>query len=316
MSNYTLDVISHHPKFDSKSLKKYYVDGIETVGAWGDEPFEICFKNNTWNKVQVKLSVDGTDVLSGKTATTDVDNNMWVVNGYGTLSLKAWPETNNGGAAFVFTSANNSVAIHTHGDLSSRGIIAAAVYVEGHVEPVRLTWNPPTEVHHHHHYRERQKSVDTWYGPVWVGGYAGINGTFGGHTSNVIPASYNNSCTLNSDKIGASLNDGSATYDSCEIGESEPTRSLESLVSVGAGQHVDQKITYVSGLIKPTLSETVRVRYMWYDDMVTKLKANTAAAPHPSGFPGDKSRGINLGKTPRIGSFKRTEQPEVSYSRF
>ena len=46
-----------------------------------------------------------------------------------TLSLKAWPENSKSGASFVFTSAQNSVALHTHGDLSSRGIIAAAVFV-------------------------------------------------------------------------------------------------------------------------------------------------------------------------------------------
>ena len=126
-ANYSLEVISHHPQFKNKNLRKYYVDGIDTVGAWGDEPFEIKFTNHSWQKVQVKISLDGTDVLSGATANTSVDNNMWVVNAYGTMTLKAWPETAQGGAAFVFTSANNSVAVHTHGDLSARGIIAVAV---------------------------------------------------------------------------------------------------------------------------------------------------------------------------------------------
>ena len=70
MSNYSLEVISHHPTFKNKSLRKYYVDGIDTIGAWGDEPFEIVFKNNTWQKVQVKLSLDGTDILTGEPANT------------------------------------------------------------------------------------------------------------------------------------------------------------------------------------------------------------------------------------------------------
>src|SRR3984957_20893584 len=120
MSNYTLDIISHHPQFSGKNLKKYYINGIDTVGAWGNEPFEIRFKNNTRQKVQVKISVDGTDIFTGKLADTEVSSDMWVVNGCGTLSLKAWPENNNGGAAFVFTSVNNGVATHTHGNLSSR----------------------------------------------------------------------------------------------------------------------------------------------------------------------------------------------------
>src|SRR5271168_5367765 len=96
--NYSLEIISHHPSFSNKSLRKYYVDGIDTVGAWGDEPFEIKFTNHTWQKLQVKLSLDGTDILSGQPATTEVDEHMWVVNGGATMTLKAWPETNQGGA--------------------------------------------------------------------------------------------------------------------------------------------------------------------------------------------------------------------------
>jgi hypothetical protein len=66
----------------------------------------------------MKLSLDGTDILTGKPADTQVSKDMWVVDGMKSISLKAWPEDNNGGAAFIFTSANNSVAVHTHGDLS------------------------------------------------------------------------------------------------------------------------------------------------------------------------------------------------------
>jgi hypothetical protein len=324
MSNYTLDIISHHPQFSGKSLKKYYLDGIETVGAWGNEPFEIRFKNNAYQKVQVKISVDGTDVFTGKPADTNVASDMWVVNGYGTLSLKAWPENNNGGAAFVFTSANNSVAIHTHGDLSSRGIIAAAVFTEGHVEPIRLTyepyvWTSPIIINNQQPY-----TYPTWYN------YTSQNtgGLVGGSNFGV---SYN-SCS-NSQTLGA---DGSASMDYCEIGEAAPAaadskvscnvggtrarKSLESLAAVGAGQHVDQKISYVTGLIKPVFSETVRVRYIWWDDLVADLRRNNVPSPHADGFPGDhgKHNHINLGNTPRLpthgsfsrgGSFRRAYEP-------
>lgn len=309
-TNYTLEIISHHPKFNNKSLRKYYVDGIETVGAWGDEPFEIRFKNNTWQKVQVKITLDGTDILSGQPGDTQVSKDMWVVNGYGTLSLKAWPETNNGGAAFVFTGAANSVAVHTHGDLSSRGIIAAAVFTEGHVEPIRLK---STE-HHHHHY-ERRSIAPIYHGPTWIGG-----GTFG--SGGVI---YNN----DSFTLGGTLSDTTTTcnnaapaasnYFNQEIGEGAAA-SFDSLVSVGAGEHVDQKIVEVVGLIKPTFTETVRVKYLWWDDLTAKLRTETHAKPQPTGFPGDNDRkNIDLKCTPRVGekqgSFRRVEQPQV-FDRF
>lgn len=129
---YSLEVVSAHKSFRNKSLRKYAIDGVDTVGAWGDEPFEIKFRNNTRQKIQVKVSVDGTDVLTGNPADTEISNDMWVVHGHSTLNLKAWPETKNGGAQFVFTHADKSVALNTHGDMSSKGIIAVAVYEEGH----------------------------------------------------------------------------------------------------------------------------------------------------------------------------------------
>jgi len=325
MSNYTLEIISHHPKFESKSLRKYYVDGIETVGAWGDEPFEIRFRNNTWQKVQVKLSVDGTDILTGKPATTEVSKDMWVVNGYGTLSLKAWPETNNGGAAFVFTSANNSVAVHTHGDLSSRGIIAAAVFVEGHVEPIRFTL-PSTEHHYHHHYHHDvyKSSQPTWpitTSPVWIYNNSNTTGSIQGggtYTSNTLGNMSFNSCDSSDGVVMNSVAPAAAGPDA-RAPRARRSKSLESLVAVGAGQHVDQQITYVQGLIKPSFAETVRVRYMWWDELVEALRAKDVPAPHPSGFPGDaKKVNINLGGTPRIGgnyAFPK-EAAQPVYTRF
>lgn len=319
--NYTLEIISHHPKFDKKSLRKYYVDGIETVGAWGDEPFEIVFKNHTWQKVQVKLSIDGTDILTGDKANTEVSKDMWVVNGYGTLSLKAWPETNNGGAQLVFTSANNSVAVHTHGDLSCRGIIAAAVFTESYVPPAVL--NVP--VHHYHHYDYYRRmnwwdNYDLYSSPIWIGGIYTNNtsGDLGSGNSTFSSTTVTNSISPQAD--GGTFTANSCSYNAtADAPRARKSKSLESLVAVGAGDHVDQKIVHVEGLVKPSLAETVRVRYLWWDDLVAKLKEHNVPAPHASGFPGDKKQHImSLGNTPRIGSFSRAfprEQAEPMYSR-
>ncbi len=307
--NYTLEIVSHHPDFVNKNLRKYYVDGIETIGAWGNEPFEIRFKNNTWQKIQVKLSIDGTDILSGATATTEPTKDMWVVNGYGTLNVKAWPETSNGGAQFIFASADKSVAVHTHGDLSSRGIIAAAVYTEGHVEHIKYEPYKFDQHHHHHYYPVRRRSFydDYYYGGSIIGGMANSGSTtFGGGDTY-------SSGTITMNNTG---NISDCSYNSTDIGEASfgETKSLESLVAVGAGQHVDQKITYVQGLIKPVLIETVRVRFLWWDDLVAKLRTNNVPSPHASGFPADKQNIMSLGNTPRIGhkpSFSRSVEEPV-----
>jgi hypothetical protein len=325
--NYTLEIISHHPQFDNKSLRKYYVDGIDTVGAWGNEPFEIRFKNNTWQKIQVKLSVDGTDVFTGKPADTNVSDKMWVVNGYETLSLKAWPENNNGGAGFVFTSANNSVAVHTHGNLSSRGIIAAAVFVEGHVEPVRV--NPYPWIYNPYIYTYPYQYDIT--GPTWMVLNGNANTTVVSQTGGVAFNNSNSIYNVGQNSLGSlqqscgqsstfSASMDNVTLDAAPAASDRRgevrSRKLESLVAVGAGQHVDQKISYVSGLIKPVFTETVRVRYLWWDDLVAALRKHNVPEPHASGFPGDNQRNINLGSTPRLpkhGSFRRSEP--MSYQR-
>lgn len=305
MSNYSLEIVSRHPQFDGKSLRKYHVNGIETVGAWGDEPFEIRFRNNTWQKVQVKLSVDGTDLFTGKPADTTPSDKMWVVNGYGTLSLKAWPENNNGGAAFVFTSANNSVAIHTHGDLSSRGIIAAAVFTEGHVEPIRLN--------HYHSYNISYPASSRRM-RVCSDGRDFSKGTVSNTTTsaNVFNVGDHTYGSASVDCLNVDLE---RSVEPVAAGERH-SKSLESLVAVGAGQHVNQKIVYVPGLIKPTFTETVRVRYQWWNELQDELRAANVPEPHPSGFPGDRHTGINLGNTPRLpegGVFRRAET--FSYQR-
>ena len=320
-TNYSLEVISHHPKFSGKALRQYHVDGINTVGAWGDEPFEIRFKNNTFQKVQVKISLDGTDILTGKLADTEVSKDMWVVNGYSTLSLKAWPESHEGGAAFIFTGAGNSVAVHTHGDLSNRGIIAAAVFVEGHVEP-------PVE-HHYHHYDYYQWPYHYYpylvlNGNQWT--YTSDSAKIGGLSGGLINSTY--TCSNN-----AAGNLGADGFNSCFGGDisevelcaeaAEPavsgtrSKSLQSLASVGAGQYTDQHISYVSGLIEPVLSDTVRVKYEWWDELESKLHSQfgKVAEAQPSGFPGDKKKGIDLKGTPRVGgkkgSFRRAVQRPV-----
>lgn len=43
-SKYSMDIISHHSSFKNKNLKKYNVDGIETVGAWGMSHLKLDLK--------------------------------------------------------------------------------------------------------------------------------------------------------------------------------------------------------------------------------------------------------------------------------
>lgn len=284
--SYSLEVISQHPEFKGKSLKKYGVNGMETVGAWGNEPFEVQFRNNTWNRVQVKLSLDGTDILTGKPADTLASGDMWSVAPYQTLTLKAWPETNQGGAQFIFTSAEKSVALNTHGDLTSRGVIAAAVYVEGY-QPIRID----------NTFHTTKSSSGGW------------GGTYGSSTDSLIKGMSLGDTAFNS-QVSASNSLSVPTSARIDSRRSK-SKSLQSLASVGAGQHVNQTINTIAGFTQPSLSTVVRVRYMWWSELCEELdnQFNKIAA---SGFPGERKM-IDLSRVPRVGE---SQNYDKNYIRF
>lgn len=136
--NYSLEIISRDQEYQGKNYKEYKIDDGINIGVYENEPFLIRFKNHTGKRVQVRISIDGTDVLTGKLAHTDSTNDgMWVVGAWGSMELKAWPEGNQGGAELLFTHQDDSVAANIHGNMSSKGIIAVAVFEENH-EPYSL----------------------------------------------------------------------------------------------------------------------------------------------------------------------------------
>ncbi|HVI40115.1 MAG TPA: hypothetical protein VM577_05605 [Anaerovoracaceae bacterium] len=278
--SYELQIVSQLPQFNGKALKPWFVDGIDTIGVWGDEPFELVFKNRTNEKVQVRLSVDGTDVLTAKKAHTGPEGDgMWVVNAWGSMSLKAWPETTERGRAFVFGKESNSVAAHTHGDLSSKGIIAAAVFTEG--------YKPRSDV-----YR-----FQTLGGGDYFNSGGGMSYNSGGHSKGI----------QNRRSRGGleSLND---------VSDAMPAAAP----AVGAGQEMMQKISTAQGLVQPILNRVVRTRYIWWDDLEAKLLKQGFVRPgdgHPTGFPGDREKPLaNLGSTPTMG--KAPSRPPVQIYRF
>lgn len=278
--DFSLEIISKHPDFNGRALKKYALDGINTVGVWGDEPFEVHFKNKSHEDVQVRISLDGTDVLTGKPANLEVNHDMWVVRAGRTLHLKAWAENSNGGARFVFTSGDKSVALHAHGDISHKGMISAAVFTERD-RPIRP-------------YTRTRAMVGSVEGSLLGGGSFGA-------------MSYN--AASDSSVSASAPMPASTTSVMSDIGEKSITASLRKEAAVGAGEYVEQRTRSVKGLDNPVLNSIVRVRYMWWDDVQTKLSAAHYIDPHPTGFPGEKIRSFaDLSGVPRVASeaVKRT----------
>lgn len=264
-SKYELNIISRHPKFDGKTLVKHFIDNIDTIGVWGEEAFEIQVKNNTSEKVQVKISLDGTDVLTAQPANVQPSGKMWLLGPWQTLNLPAWPEDTEKGARFMFGKTANSVAANTHGDLSQKGIVAAAFFSEGYVSRQRVSyflgdsWNRPIRA------RMSMDRVDTKSAKSFS-------------THDCFPA--------------AAASADFARADMQEIDEGP---------AVGAGETIQQKIASVQGLRQPTFDQIVSLRYLWWDDLKAKLERHNTNE-HPSGFIDAPlpQKLANLGKTPRI----------------
>lgn len=131
-----LTIVSAHKNSFGRNMQQFGISGMPTIGVRRNEQFGVVFENTTHQPVQVKIAIDGTDILTGAPATTATNGKMWFVKPYEKLVLKAWPEDQHGGAQFVFTDVENSVAAHTHGNMAARGYISAAVFVEGAPPPI------------------------------------------------------------------------------------------------------------------------------------------------------------------------------------
>ncbi len=132
---YDLNVETRLGQDSGKTLRKYTIGGEPVIGVWGAEPFAIRVKNYSGQRVEAKVSLDGTDVANGGEADATATGKRWVIDSFGTLVLTAWPESNKGGAAFVFGQEGASVAAHTHGNMNHRGVIAVAIFTEGAPPP-------------------------------------------------------------------------------------------------------------------------------------------------------------------------------------
>ncbi len=290
---YSLEIVSQHSDSKGKNFKKYHLGGEDTIGAWHDEPFEIVFRNHTWKKVQVKISIDGTDILTGELADTQINNKMWVVDAYKDLKLKAWPETNEAGAQFVFTNGENGVAANTHGDLSSRGVIAAAVFTEGY-SPTFLK------------YTQYNNQFNT-------GGFYKTGNYFSDHSV------LGSRGILDHQTISFNCSDAAPAAASANFCESSH-KELESLASVGAGDQVSQTITTASGLYQPLFNSIVKVKYAWWADLLPRLEVGMEKTANiASGFPGDRKTLMSLGKTPRINTAPIpavVPEPQPVFTRF
>lgn len=110
---------------------KIYIEGRE------NSEFEIVLRNNSPKPIEAVFSVDGLDVLDGKTASTTKIG--YIVNGWATVKIDGWRLNNDEVAKFQFAGTEGSYAAQK-GVPRNVGVIGVAIFSQKEVAKNPYSW--------------------------------------------------------------------------------------------------------------------------------------------------------------------------------
>jgi hypothetical protein len=99
--------------------------------------YSVVVRNICHSSLELVMSVDGLDVIDGKSASTK--KRGYIVEPGKTLSVKGFRTSEAAVAAFNFSSVNSSYSNLRHGTTRNVGVIGMAIFTERGVDPWR--WN-------------------------------------------------------------------------------------------------------------------------------------------------------------------------------
>ena len=111
-------------------LPVYWHDGDRHVAGEPGHEYEIRIRNHGYGRVLAVTSVDGVNVITGRTASPDQSG--YVVESHGGVEIDGWRKSMEEVAAFYFTALPDSYAART-GRPDNVGVIGVAVFREGPV---------------------------------------------------------------------------------------------------------------------------------------------------------------------------------------
>lgn len=112
--------------------------GRRLVAGDANSSYTIVVRNRSKSALEIVASVDGLDVMDGKTAS--FSKRGYIVNPGATLEIEGFRTSSSTVAAFKFSSVSNSYANQRHGDTRNVGVIGLAVFTQKGVNP--WTWMP------------------------------------------------------------------------------------------------------------------------------------------------------------------------------
>lgn len=108
-------------------LPIYRVGSNYYVSAKVGQSYQLYYKNSSNRTYEIVASVDGLDVLNGRTASRQ--NAGYVLKPYNSLKIQGFRKSNHAVASFIFSKPEDSYANHNmSGSIHNTGIIGTVVY--------------------------------------------------------------------------------------------------------------------------------------------------------------------------------------------
>lgn len=137
MNSVTVQVISA-----GKTINQHASGGMNYLEAPERGEYIIRITNNSWERKEVLVSVDGLSVMDGEEA--KFEGTGYVLSGYSTIDIKGWRRDSDNVAAFEFAKIEDSYSSKIGKGTSNVGVIGVAVFNE---KIERKHWVQPTLIH-------------------------------------------------------------------------------------------------------------------------------------------------------------------------
>lgn len=127
-------------KVYGKKVKEYTHKGDSYIWARKGTEYSILIWNNSPNRVEAVVSVDGIDVINGKTA--DLSYSGYVVDANSSIEIPGYLLNGESAAKFTFGTAPETYAALTDRP-ENIGVIGVAFYEEKQLIPYTFIYNDP-----------------------------------------------------------------------------------------------------------------------------------------------------------------------------
>lgn len=157
--------VSMHVQVNGRACKEYTHNGMSFIEARSGTNYTVKIKNDNPYRIMTVVSVDGLDVISGKTAAES--DTGYIIDAHGTLDVKGYRISDKDCASFIFTSKGKSYVQQTKGDATNCGVIGLRAFGEK-TNIMKLPYIYPTYVNTGVSYTTTTlplTSTNDWYVP-------------------------------------------------------------------------------------------------------------------------------------------------------